>query len=92
MRSRVKRGQMAMRTPLVIGRARSQLVLVREPLTFPKDSKMSNDPKVAQQAPAPNAANQTEKSGADQTDKTGADQAGKTDAKPATPPADAKKI
>ncbi|MBX9746076.1 MAG: hypothetical protein K2X34_04195 [Hyphomonadaceae bacterium] len=52
---------------------------------------MSNDPKVAPQAPAPNAANQSEKSS--ETENGGADQTGKTDAKPATTPlADAKKI
>lgn len=91
MLSRVKLAQMAMRAPIVIGCARSQFIEVREPLTFPKDSKMSNDPKVAPQAPAPNAANQSEKSS--ETENGGADQTGKTDAKPATTPlADAKKI
>jgi len=53
---------------------------------------MSNDPKVAQ-APAPNGANQTDKSNAAPTEKSGIDQSGKVDAKSATtPPADAKKI
>jgi hypothetical protein len=53
---------------------------------------MSNDPKVAQ-APAPNAANQTDKSNAAPTEKSGINQGGKVDAKSATtPPADAKKI
>ena len=50
---------------------------------------MSNDPKVAQ-APAPNAANQSDKSASNE--KSGANETAKTDAKPDTPPADAKKI